>query len=80
MIFFKILRGRDIMEEINKEKLSMKEFEKKPDGTWVCVRNKDIQTKSGRVIRVLPGTVFKKGFPLWGGCYVAETLDEVSSN
>ncbi|OPY11795.1 MAG: hypothetical protein A4E70_01507 [Syntrophus sp. PtaU1.Bin005] len=68
------------MEEISKDKLSLKEFEKKPDGTWVCVRNADIQTKSGKVIRVLPGTVFKKGFPLWGGCQVAETLDEVSSS
>lgn len=66
------------MEEISKDKLSLKEFEKKPDGSWVCVRNADLMTKSGKVIRVLPGTVFRKGYPLWG-CEVAEALDEVSA-
>ncbi len=64
------------MEEISKEKLSLKEFEKQPDGSWMCVENADIMTKSGKVIRVLPGTIFRKGCPLWG-CAVAETLDEL---
>jgi len=67
------------MEQINKEKLKLNEFEKKADGSWVCVKNADLQTKSGRVIRVLPGTIFKKDVILWG-CDVANTLDEVSAN
>lgn len=63
------------MEEVGK--IAIEEFEKKADGSWVCVKNSDINTKSGRVIRVSPGVTFRKGYPLWG-VDVAEALDEMS--
>ena len=60
-------------------KLAMDEFEKRPDGSWVCVKNSDITTKSGRVIRVAPGTIFKKGASL-SGLDVAAALDAAGGN
>ncbi len=62
------------MEEI--AKVTIEEFKKESDGSWVCVKNADITTKSGRIIRVSPRTTFKKGFIL-SGLDVASALDEV---
>jgi len=67
------------MEEINKDKIKINEFEKKTDGSWVCVKNSDVMTKSGKVIRVMPGTIFRKDVLLWD-CDIAKALDEVSAN
>ncbi|HEY3275056.1 MAG TPA: hypothetical protein VGJ94_00420 [Syntrophorhabdaceae bacterium] len=63
------------MEEI--AKVEIKEFQKNPDGSWVCIKNSDITTKSGRVIRVSPGTTFRPGGKV-SGLEVAKALDEVS--
>jgi hypothetical protein len=65
------------MEEI--AKVAIEEFQRKPDGSWICVKNSDITTKSGRVIRVAPGTTFRKGGRL-SGLDVAQALDELSGN
>ncbi len=65
------------MEEI--AKIVVEEFEKKPDGSWVCTKNSDITTKSQMVIRLTPGMVFRKGFPMCG-IDVAEALDQASAN
>jgi hypothetical protein len=65
------------MDEI--AKIAVEEFEKKPDGSWVCVKNSDINTKLGRVIRVTPGHAFKKGGK-FAGLDVVKTLDEISGN
>ncbi len=46
-------------EEVSK--IAVEEFEKKPDGSWVCIKNSDIQTNTQRVIRIAPGMQFKKG-------------------
>jgi len=64
------------MDEITK--IIIQEFEKKPDGSWVAVKNTDINTKSGRVIRIAPGMTFKKDGKLWG-LDVAKALDEISA-
>jgi hypothetical protein len=64
------------MDEITK--IIIQEFEKKPDGSWVAVKNTDINTESGRVIRITPGMTFKKGGKLWG-LDVAKALDEISA-
>jgi hypothetical protein len=63
------------MDEI--AKITIQEFEKKPDGSWVCVKNSDIITKSGNVIRMTPGMTFRKGAKLWG-LDIAKALDEIS--
>ena len=60
-------------------KIAVEEFQKKPDGSWVCVKNADITTKSGRVIRVAPGTTFNKGGKV-SGLDVVKALDEISGN
>jgi uncharacterized LabA/DUF88 family protein len=60
-------------------KIMIEEFEKKPDGSWVCVKNSDITTKSREVIRITPGMTFRKGVKLWG-LDVAEALDKISGN
>jgi len=60
-------------------KIMLEEFEKKPDGSWVCVKNSDITTKSQEVIRITPGMTFRKGFKLWG-LDVAEALDKISDH
>jgi hypothetical protein len=65
------------MEEI--AKVAIEEFQKNPDGSWVCVKNADITTKSGRVIRVTPGLTFRKGGKI-SGLDVAKALDEISGN
>jgi hypothetical protein len=65
------------MEEI--AKVAIEEFRREPDGSWVCVKNSDITTKTGRVIRVAPGTTFRKGGRL-SGLDVAHALDELSGN
>ncbi len=65
------------MEEI--VKIAIEEYEKKPDGSWVCVKNSDITTKTGRIIRIAPGTVFKPGL-IFLGCDVVATLDKISGN
>lgn len=65
------------MDEIIK--IIIEEFEKKPDGSWVAVKNSDISTESGRIIRIAPGMTFRKGISTWG-LDVAKTLDEKSAN
>ncbi len=59
-------------------KVNLKEFEKKSDGSWVCVQNSDISMKTGRIIRVAPGTVFRKG-AMFVGIDMADQLDKFSS-
>jgi hypothetical protein len=65
------------MDEI--AKIVVEEFNKKPDGSWVCVKNSDIGTKFGNIIRIAPGMTFKKGSKLWG-FDIAKALDEISAN
>jgi hypothetical protein len=60
-------------------KVTIEEFEKKPDGSWVCIKNADITTKSGRVIRVTPGMTLRKGGKI-SGLDIAKALDQVSGN
>ena len=64
------------MDEITK--IAIEEFEKKPDGSWVCVANSDITMKTGKIIRVAPGTVFRKG-TMFVGINMVEELDKFSS-
>ncbi len=65
------------MDEI--VKIAVEEYEKKPDGSWVCVKNSDVGTKLQRVIRVAPGMIFRKGVKFCG-VDIAETLDKISAN
>ena len=65
------------MDEI--AKINIQEFEKKPDGSWVSIKNTDINTKSNKVIRISPGITFRKGGRLWG-LDVAKVLDEISNS
>ena len=65
------------MDEVTK--ITIEEFEKKPDGSWVAVRNSDIITKAGNLIRIAPGMTFRRGGNLWG-VDVAKALDDVSAN
>ncbi len=64
------------MDEITK--IAIEEFEKKPDGSWVCVKNSDVTTKSQKVIRLIPGMTFKKGV-VFCGVDIAEALDNIST-
>lgn len=66
------------MDEISK--ITIGDFEKKSDGSWVCIRNSDINTKAGKVIRIPPGMPFKKGFSYFGGFDVVAALEQVSVN
>lgn len=52
------------MDEI--AKVTPGDFEKKPDGSWVCVKNSDIVTTSQDIIRIKPGMTFRKDGRLWG--------------
>ena len=65
------------MEEI--AKIAVEEYERKPDGSWVCVKNSDITTKTGRIMRIAPGTIFRKG-GTFQGIDIAGTLDKISAN
>jgi len=58
-------------------KITVEDFEKKPDGSWVAVKNSDVQSKTGKVVRITPGLVFRKGGKL-SGLDVAEALDKIS--
>ncbi len=60
-------------------KIMIDEFEKKPDGSWVCIKNSDIMTTTQEVIRVSPGMTFRRGVKLWG-LDVAEALDKISQS
>ncbi len=64
------------MDEV--AKIAVDEFEKKPDGSWVCVKNSDITTKSQKVIRITPGMTFKKGTQFIG-IDIADALDKFSA-
>lgn len=64
------------MDEI--AKIMIDEFEKKPDGSWVCVKNADVSTKSQRIIRLTPGLIFRKGF-VFCGVDIADALDKASA-
>lgn len=65
------------MDEI--VKIEIEEFERKPDDSWVCVKNSDIATKSQRVIRINPGMIFRKGHKFWE-FDIAEALDKAGAN
>lgn len=65
------------MDEI--AKITINDFEKKSDGSWVVAKISDIITKSGSVIRLSPGMFFPKGSKLWGFDMV-KILDEMSTN
>lgn len=60
-------------------KIAIEDFDKKPDGSWVAVKNSDIITQGGGFIRIGPGMRFAPGRHLWG-LDVAETLDKISLN
>ena len=62
------------MDEI--AKIAVEDFEKKPDGSWVCVSNSDVTTKAQNIIRIKPGMTFRKGSRLWG-LDVVEALERV---
>jgi hypothetical protein len=64
------------MDEI--AKINIGDFEKKPDGSWVSVKNAAINTKNGLVITVPPGVPFRKGFTQFGGFDVVKALEEIS--
>jgi len=68
---------RSRMDEITK--ITINDFEKRPDGTWVVANISDIMTKSGSVIRLSPGMFFKKDSKLWG-FDIVKILDEMSTN
>lgn len=65
------------MDEIIK--IAIEEFEKKQDGSWTSIKNSDVTTKTGKIIRIAPGMVFKKGTTFLG-VDIAETLDKLSAN
>jgi len=64
------------MDEITK--IAIEEFEKKPDGSWVCVKNSDVTTKLQRIIRLKPGMSFKKGV-VFCGVDIAEALEKIGA-
>lgn len=59
--------------------ITINDFVKKPDGTWVVAKISDIITKSGSVIRLSPGMFFTKDSKLWG-LDIVKILDEISMN
>jgi hypothetical protein len=65
------------MDEI--VKIMIEEFEKKPDGSWVCVKNADVTTKLQRVFRITPGMTFRKDVKLFG-IDIAEARNKLSAN
>jgi hypothetical protein len=60
-------------------KIAVNEFRKEPDGTWVCITNSDVSTRSSNVIRITPGMTFRKG-TIFCGVDIAEALDQASGN
>ncbi|MDY0187044.1 MAG: hypothetical protein RBR16_03870 [Syntrophus sp. (in: bacteria)] len=66
------------MDEI--AKISVIDFEKKSDGSWVSLKNAAINTKGGLVITVPRGMPFKKGFTYFGGFDVVKALEEAGVN
>ncbi len=64
------------MDEISK--IVIEEFNRKDDGSWVCLKTTDIITKSGSIVRVPPGASFRKGVTFCG-LRVAEALDEINA-
>lgn len=65
------------MDEITK--IVVEEFEKKTDDAWVSIKTSDVTTRSGSVIRIPAGMIFKKGSTFLG-FDLAELLDKVSGN
>ncbi|HOC45545.1 MAG: hypothetical protein PHT96_09560 [Syntrophorhabdaceae bacterium] len=61
------------MEEITK--IALEEYEKKSDGSWVCVKNSDITTSKGNILRIAPGTIFRPGGKFLG-IDIAEALNK----
>lgn len=59
-------------------KIVVGDYEKKPDGSWVCVKNSDITTESGRIIRIAPGMAFTQNGKPWG-LDVVKALEEASA-
>ncbi|OPY15418.1 MAG: hypothetical protein A4E70_00090 [Syntrophus sp. PtaU1.Bin005] len=66
------------MDEI--AKISVTDFEKKSDGSWVALNNAAINTKNGLVMTVPRGMPFKKGLTYFGGYDVVKALEEASVN
>ena len=64
------------MEEITK--IAIEEYQKNPDGSWTCVKNSDVTTKTGRIVRIAPGTTFKKDIRFLGMDIVG-ALDQISA-
>ncbi|NMC73150.1 MAG: hypothetical protein GYA56_02125 [Geobacteraceae bacterium] len=62
------------MDEITN--ISVEDFQRQPDGSWVAIRTSDVQSKTGKVIRIPPGMSFRKGGKLVG-FDIAEALDRV---
>jgi archaellum component FlaG (FlaF/FlaG flagellin family) len=60
-------------------KINVGDFEKKPDGSWVTIKNSNINTKNGNTITLSPGMTFKKGFKQFGGLDIVKALEESSS-
>lgn len=60
------------MDEITD--IKVEDFERRPDGSWVAVRTSDVQSKTGKVIRIPPGMSFRKGGKLVG-LDIADALD-----
>ncbi len=63
----------------NIAKITIGDFEKQPDGSWVVAKTSDIQTDTGDIIRLQPGMVLKKGGKLCG-FDIVKILDEMSQN
>ncbi len=64
------------MEEITK--IAVDEYQKNADGSWTCVKNSDITTKTGQVVRIAPGTTFKKGGTFLG-LDIVGVLEQISA-
>lgn len=67
-----------MMDEI--AKINVGDFEKKEDGSWVTVKNSNINTKGGNIISLSPGMTFRAGTRQFGGLEIAKTLEEMSQN
>ncbi|OPY13971.1 MAG: hypothetical protein A4E66_00565 [Syntrophus sp. PtaB.Bin001] len=65
------------MDEV--AKINVGDFERKPDGSWVSIKNSNINTKNGNVVSIQPGVTFKKGFKQFGGLDIVKALEESSS-
>lgn len=63
------------MEEVGR--IAIGDFQKQPDGSWHCIKNSDVGTKTDKIIRLQPGMVFRKG-TTFCGLDIAAALDGIS--